>query len=233
MNRPHLAAVAAVAVLAVLGTVSAAGPSVGFGGGLSETTVGPDDGPLEATSGQVVRGETPLSPGTGLTVRVLAAAGNPFVRSAAATVGGDHSFNATFDLSGVSPGTEVRVLVVHDGEELANVTAEVVAPEGATPTPGTATELDYEGDALALQSGAGQVVSGTTALPAGTEVVVRLQGSGGQAFVRQATATVREDGTFRATFDLSGIDPGASFTVTVVSDGEVLAEAAGEVVESG
>jgi len=61
---------------------------------------------------------------------------------------------------------------------------------------------------------------------------LRSSGSA-QPFLKRTTATVGDDGRFEATFDLSGVEPGVAFTVTVRADGETVDEAPGEVVADG
>jgi hypothetical protein len=89
----------------------------------------------------------------------------------------------------------------------------------ATPTPapenstiafdgGTPVELEADGNAT---------VSGTTELEAGTELSVRVQSADDTAprFFKVAEATVDEDGTFAATFDLSAITSERDVNVSV------------------
>lgn len=205
------------------------------------TELAPAAETLVALPDQEIHGETPLAPGTELTVRLLSTnASQPFVRSGEATVDDDGVFAAAFDLHGVEP-TDARLLVLHDGTELVNATVTVEAAEGehtrstatATAVSDHGTTLDHEGERVTLANDSGQVVSGSTDLEPGSELDVRIRSvSGDSPFLMQAETTVREDGTFRATFDLSEVESGTRFTVVVRHDGERIAEAEGEVVDS-
>lgn len=98
----------------------------------------------------------------------------------------------------------------------------------------TSSVFDYEGDAVTVQNAAGQTIQGTTELEAGAKVQVRLEGTGqGTKFLKVQTATIGEDGRFKVSYDMTGIDAGSTFTVTVVHDGETLAQAPGKVIKSG
>jgi len=59
-------------------------------------------------------------------------------------------------------------------------------------------------------------VSGQSSVAAGTELAVELSNTQDDPFLRRATATVEEGGTWEATVDLSGVEPGTNFTVEVV-----------------
>ncbi|MFB6173301.1 MAG: BGTF surface domain-containing protein [Halobacteriales archaeon] len=93
------------------------------------------------------------------------------------------------------------------------------------------TTIDYEGDRLTLAALPNETVSGEAALPAGTELTVRLASeSSASPFLVQETATVAENGTFAAPVDLVGVANGTRFSVTVRHDGETVATAPGIVV---
>lgn len=153
MNRRLPTVVALVVVVAVVGAFGAAGQ---FPGPASPdqgethttdrtvtrtTTVDADDGTLvefvtgddggltlEPAADQVVRGETGLSAGTTIVVRLRSTNGsNPFLHSAETTVAEDGRFEATFDLSRVGGGTEFTAVVRSDDERIANATGVVVS----------------------------------------------------------------------------------------------------------
>ncbi|RDI72411.1 BGTF surface domain-containing protein [Halopelagius longus] len=119
--------------------------------------------------------------------------------------------------------TRLRVAV------LACVLLTVASPAAAAAADDSVT-LVYEGDALTLEAGPGQVVSGETTLPPGSVLNVRMRSTGDTepAFLKTVEATVTEHGTFEARFDLSDVSENGSVAVTVVHDGERLAEAEGE-----
>lgn len=99
--------------------------------------------------------------------------------------------------------------------------------------PGTDTEtgpgLVTEGESLTLEPAASQAVEGRTDLAAGAEVAIRLRASGGQPFLKSESTTVENDGTFAATFNMSGVEPGTAFDVTVSHNGTTVIEADGRV----
>lgn len=86
---------------------------------------------LAAGPSQYVVGETPLDPGTELTVQVESAARRGQVsRSRNAVVRPDGVFGTEFDLTDVSPDTRVIVSVLHDGRLVALTTGRVVECDG-------------------------------------------------------------------------------------------------------
>jgi surface glycoprotein (TIGR04207 family)/PGF-CTERM protein len=80
-------------------------------------------------------------------------------------------------------------------------------------------EFDKSGDKVMVEAAADQAVTGTTTVAPGTEMRVRARATGEQAFLKTATATVAEDGTFEAVF--SGEDSfedasvGQNFTLSI------------------
>lgn len=182
---------------------------------------------VTASEGRVIRGKTSLDPGTDLTVRALSEnSSQPFLKSSETVVEEDGTFRVTFNFSMIEPGIEFRIEVHHDGQVLANRTAEVTAP------PDNSASLNYEGSRLVLGSTTEEVVDGSTDLPPGSEIAVRIHGGGDQAFLQQRPATVAENGSFAVTFDLSDIAEGATFRVAVRHDGERLTYATGEISHS-
>jgi len=184
---------------------------------------GDGDLTLETVEGERVRGETDLEPGTNLTIRLRSSGENPFLVSAATTVGEDGTFRATFDLSGVDAPAAFEAVVVRDGETLATADGAIVS-NATEPS----AELDVEGDRLTLANATGQVVTGETSLGPGETVLVRIHGAGESPFVQSREATVTANGTLRATFDLSDVPADATFRVYVQHDGERLTYAPGE-----
>lgn len=94
-----------------------------------------------------------------------------------------------------------------------------LAPDAAVSTPPTR-------DVAVVAADRSATVAGTTNLPDGASVTVRLEGPA----PLPATAAARVDGgRFSATFDLRGLDPGAPLTVVVRHGGETLASVPGRV----
>lgn len=111
------------------------------------------------------------------------------------------------------------------------VTVAVCAPVVAPATVAESATLVYEGDELTLRPGANQTVHGETTLSPGSEVTVRLRSTAASSgFLRSVEATVRDDGTFAATFDLRSVAPGEAFAVSVRHEGTELTAADGRVV---
>ncbi|MDR5656682.1 PGF-CTERM sorting domain-containing protein [Halodesulfurarchaeum sp. HSR-GB] len=77
------------------------------------------------------------------------------------------------------------------------------------------SEVDGD-DYVVAEAAENQTVSGTTNIAPGTEVRVRLTGTGDATFVESNTeVVVQEDGTFSTTFDLSERAAGEEFEATV------------------
>ena len=68
---------------------------------------------------------------------------------------------------------------------------------------------------LSLEAAPGRLVNGETALPAGTDLTIRMRSVQGRAFLRSTTAEVGAFGTFQGRFDLDGVPPGTTFVLTV------------------
>ena len=191
---------------------------------------------LENDPDQTVSGTTDLEAGAEIQVRLLSTNGSsPFIKSVETTVSANGDFEVTVDMSGIPAGMAFNVAVRHDGTELASAPGVVtegteVESDGSDSADDEANVLSYEGEAVSLQNASGQVVSGTTDLASGTEVTVQLRSSNGdQPFVKQFQTTVGADGAFEATFNMSTIDPGPEFTVTVRVDGDTIDDAPGVV----
>lgn len=97
----------------------------------------------------------------------------------------------------------------------------------------TGTETDpnlvADGESLTVEPADDQVVAAQTDLEAGTQVAIRLRSSGDQPFLKSQSASVDSDGTASAAFNLSGVEPGSEFDVTVSHDGTAVIEADGRV----
>ncbi|ELZ27004.1 hypothetical protein C475_08716 [Halosimplex carlsbadense 2-9-1] len=209
---------------------------------------------LAALENETVRGETDLSPGTDVTVRLSSTSGgSPFLLQRTATVADDGTFAAEVDLVGVANGTAFEASVRHDGTAVASADGVVIGGHNEEPSTDTSDEnwtrapvtdtspvaaenhsttLDYDGDALTLESAGGQTVAGETDLSAGTDVTLRLESSGDASpFLKSATATVTENGRFSTAVNVTEVAAGSTFEVTVRHDGDTIALADGEVVE--
>ncbi|WP_459194666.1 BGTF surface domain-containing protein [Halosimplex sp. J119] len=208
---------------------------------------------LAALENETVRGETNLSAGSEVTVRLTSTSdASPFLVQNTATIGEDGAFAAPVDLVGIANGSTFEAVVRHDGETLASAEGIVVGgineEPTADPTPtnrtGTVAEssrvaeedhnttLDYDGDKLTVESAIDQKIAGETDLSAGTNVTLRVVSSGGKnPFLKSAIATVSEDGRFTGGFNMTGIPSGTTIEVVVYHDGEQIAVADGEVVE--
>lgn len=96
-------------------------------------------------------------------------------------------------------------------------------------------QVTQSGDTVVVRNATDATIAGTSNLSAGTNVSVRLQSTGDTQpqFLKTDTVSVADDGSFEADFDLSRQSNGDTFTVTVVSDGETVAETEGVVRASG
>jgi PGF-CTERM protein len=148
------------------------------------------------------------------------------------TVGEDDTFAASFDLSSVASGAEATV-------EAGGIprTANTVVATGASgePTayvllePANAT-IRHPEETLLVHPDTDQTVRGTTNLRPGTELTVTAVNddlNSPDAFERTDTVTVREDGTFVAELNVTGVEPGTNFSVAA---GPGLARMHGRVV---
>lgn len=113
--------------------------------------------------------------------------------------------------------TDVGTLVVNG-----TTTPEPTTEPPATTAPPEAS-IDYGGDAVTLHPRAGQVIEGTADLDAGRTVTVRLRSSGESPFLLSNESTVGADGSFRAGFNLSGVEAPANATAVVTVDGDRIA----------
>ena len=136
------------------------------------------------------------------------------------TIDEDGTFAASFDLSSVSSDTEAAVEV---GGTSRSVSTVVVTDGSADPTayvlvePANAT-IRYPEETLLVHPKSGQAVYGTTNLRPGTELAVTAENdepNSPNAFTRTANVTVREDGTFVAELNLTRVEPGTNFSVSV------------------
>ena len=98
----------------------------------------------------------------------------------------------------------------------------------ADPANATVT-IAAENDSPTFVTAPGQTIRGRTSLPPDTDLEVRLRSTGPVRFLGLNSTAVRDDGTFRATFNLSSVtlfEP-VSVRVSVRRDGETLAAASG------
>jgi len=124
-----------------------------------------------------------------------------------------------------------------DGEHYAVRVGVAASSRVATEAESVAAEYVYRTEAVALEAGAAvlaaapnQTVAGTTtATPGETVTVTVAGGAGDDRFSRERAATVRADGTFRATFDLSNRSVGENLSVTAVAPSGETATAGGAV----
>jgi PGF-CTERM protein len=173
MSRPATRPLAAAAVatlvvasVAVVGAVSAriatagSDPSLGSAPAAQENATlslrYQGDGPtFRPTAGQTVRGETTLSPGTELTVRLRSSGDETaFLRSQSTTVAENGSFAVSFDMRDLQDAddTEVTVTVRADGQQQAEAEGQLVTDPTATPsdTPSSDTNVPGFGVLVAL-----------------------------------------------------------------------------------
>lgn len=216
-------------VVALVATASVAGVTTAQPS--EETPSAEFDGELTLTNGngQWIAGTTTLDEGTEIIVEIRGE--NDVREPERVTVGSDGSFDARFDLQQFEAGTEYTAVVLarngSGGWEQIN--------DGATGTIAAAPigSFTSDGTTLTVSNTSDATISGETSLEAGAEVNVRIRSTNGASdpFLHTDTATVAEDGTFTATFDLSNVPANTSFVATARSDAGELEESEGLVVD--
>lgn len=248
MNRQFgvLLGIGVVLAVAATGAVALNGGSAGPAPAeqpVDGTTIQSDNGTLtlRAAQDQVVRGRTDVAPGESLTVRLQSAenASTPFLRTATTTVAENGSFAVTVDLAAVGDQPAFVATVRHDGEELTNTTGQVVgeltdADSDTESTRSVATHFVVDGDRLTVPATTDATLDAETDLEPGTEVAVRLRSTNGSApFLMSQPATVSEDGSLSATYNLSAVEPGMEVEASVYHDNEALVRQSGVVAAPG
>ena len=122
---------------------------------------------------------------------------------------GDAGFNNVDDV-------EENPYVNDDDEELVATQLSIVE------TDATFNGLNQD-DELILSADEDVVVTGTTSVAPGTNLSVRLR-SEGNFLLTAEDVEVTSDRTWRATFDLSDVEPGANFTATVRRGGSEISD---------
>jgi hypothetical protein len=116
----------------------------------------------------------------------------------------------------VLAGAAVGVPLVTGDEVHSGQPAPAEAPNG--------TAIQPDAESLVLQATANETVRGTTGAAAGTDLTVRLKSTDSASpFLYTESATVRENETFAASFDLRSVEENATATVVVRNDTGVLA----------
>jgi hypothetical protein len=225
-------------VLAIVLVAAALTPTVLGADDGAEATIDADDDELtmQAGPGQVIAGDATVPAGTELSVRVRSTGGQPVLRTVPTRVDDRGRFRAVVNLTAVPADTPVTVVVRRGDDSLTTVEGTVVqcasaCDAGRPVDPADVTALTTSDGRVRLGAAAGRAVVGETSLPPGTDLSVRIRSAGGSSpFVFARTATVGDDGRFRAVYDLSSADPGTPIAVTVVANGTQIASADGEVV---
>jgi PGF-CTERM protein len=219
----NLHRVAVVVALALTLATAAVAPTVTASSVLSAETQTAESATVEYDGGHVslvngpnttVTGTTTLDPGSQVTVRVRSSGASPFIVQETTAVTDDGTFAVTLDLSD-APVVANATVTVH-GANQTLTTADAVTLGDAT--------LDHEGEMLSLVNGSDATVSGSTTLAPDSEVVVRVRSSGENPFLKSQAATVAEDGSFEATFDLGAQASGTDTTVSVYGANRTLTE---------
>ena len=164
-----------------------------------------------------------------------ARAGNGNASSYLSARGADGVTNATqrtdaFD-GGLDPAS-YGVILTDSGGVLAEGTLFVEA-DGTAGNESATASFDYEGERLTLVAADNRTVRGETSLAPGSDVTVVLEasGDGSAEGVRwtesYSDATVAENGTFGATFDLAGYGSNTTFEARLVHRETVVASAPG------
>jgi len=175
---------------------------------------------LEAGVGRVVNGETTLPPGTELTVRMRGVEGRAFLRSQTTDVSTFGTFDASFDLDDIPPGTTFALSVRGPNGTEETVPGRVVACEADCEQP-EATPFPVEGFGVVAVA---ETTQGHTA-----RIPIRLDDReavtlvvGGDAVNYRTGITVRDDdgdGRVVVAFDTAAAGDDAP-TLRVVSEGD-------------
>ena len=105
--------------------------------------------------------------------------------------------------------------------------ATLVLSAAAVPATAQADEEPFQLETESVSSTAEVTIAGTTTLDPGTELQIRVQSAGetDPQFLKTQAATVGEDGSWNATFDLSAVETHDSITITVAGpDGNQTAD---------
>jgi hypothetical protein len=140
-------------------------------------------------------------------------------------IGTDGGF--TYDPDPGFAGTDTFTYEMTNGDgdtDTATVSVEVVE---ATATVETTADVDDDGatDEITVRSEPDQQIRGTSNLPPGTDIGVRLTGTdSGSPFVKPLETTIDADGDWTVSADFSDVTAGANFTVDVRRQGQSLLE---------
>lgn len=228
--RPRRLLALLLFALLVGGTVAVGGAEAAR----NETTIADSDElALQAGAGQVIYGQTSLSPGTKVAVRVQSSGSSPFLKSVETTVDQSGTYRAVFDFADVPAGAEIRIKVIHNGTELASTRDKIsecttACDRGSTSDPRSGTSFTGA-EPISVEAGPGQVIRGQTSLPAGASVQVDLRTSTGSAFITSREVHVTQNGSFYAVFDFSEMGPGSRFEVIARYNASRIANVTGEV----
>ncbi|QLD91157.1 PGF-CTERM sorting domain-containing protein [Natronomonas salina] len=113
-------------------------------------------------------------------------------------------FNASFDVT-----SEYEYIESSDDVESVNDDFGLVE---------RSAEFDTEGDEVVVSASENAEISGETSVAPGTEFNIRARATGENPFLKTATATVGEDGTFSGEFDFSDVESEQEFQVTIPNE---------------
>ncbi|UPV75272.1 PGF-CTERM sorting domain-containing protein [Halorussus limi] len=160
---------------------------------------------LHPGADQTVRVQTNAENGTMLNLGVWVNGSFAMESIAEVPENGTATFPVDVNALDASTGSEVRLVVRHDDQKLAE-TAGVVKR--------ISVEFVHDGDRIVLENAPNQTVEVRTDAEPGRELTVQMQSD---KFVRTSPAVVGEDGTATATFDLSDVESGREITLQVAS----------------
>lgn len=184
---------------------------------IREVTADIDDSTsLEPESNQPVTGTTTLAAGSEVTVRVESQNPNePLVDRKTVTVEAGGSWTATFDLSGLSDGTDLQTTVSHDGEEIAGPTTLTIGGGSAT---FEITAVDVPDTIVAGETVSASATVRNTGEVEGT-ATVELRVSGRVVDSQELTLAAGESRQSTFTISTEGVPTGTyDYTVAVGSD---------------
>lgn len=161
---------------------------------------------------QLVSGETNLDEGDGLKLTLRDEQGGDELETVEVTVDDESRFETVFDLSEREPD-EYFLQAYHDGAHAGHITLVIEWGFEGKPVVDFALESDREQkyNALFRAPEPKQEVRGETNLPSGAEVTLTLRDEQGGDELRTVEATVADDDSFAAVFDLSSYEDGEYF----------------------
>ncbi|KAA9396464.1 hypothetical protein Har1130_17455 [Haloarcula sp. CBA1130] len=188
---------------------------------------------LQTTAAEQIHGQTAVSPGSNVTVRIESSdTQNPFLIPQSTPVRENGTFAVKVDLSGITNNTSAVVSVYHNTTELTNQTARIESVRTKS-TPATAESLPrfvFDGNQISVASAPNQTIRGETTFDSRTNVTVLIKSTDSSSpFLRSQQATVRSNGSVATRFNFTAVPEGTTFQAELRKNGTSLTDAEGQV----